>query len=278
MYAGVDIGGTSARVAAFVDSQSDTIQRQEQFEISNNYKEDLERLVAAITSVIGTETCDGIGVGVAGEFDEQAGSLRHSPHLKGWVGQPLRQDLTTALECPITIVNDADAAGLAEATFGGAKEDFWMITWGTGVGSSVIEMRPEGPRAINAEAGHHVIRWDDNSPVCECGRHGCLEAYVGGTSVQKRYGKLITDLEGQDWHEVADWMARGLYNMVRVFPTNRIVLGGGVTEKQVAYLPEIEQMTNTYLKGFRTVRLSHAAHGERAGMVGAMVAVAARQS
>jgi glucokinase len=268
---GIDIGGTSVRVALFSNAQSDQIDREEQFPASGEYAVDLQKLIETIKTV--TEKPEGIGIGIAGEFDQDAGALHHSPHLKGWVDKPLREDLKQAFGCPIVIVNDADAAALAEVTFAEHPVDFWLLTWGTGIGSSVVEIGADGPRVLDAEAGHHVLRWDETSPVCECGKHGCFEAYVGGTSVQKRFGKMITDLDGEQRQEVLDWMARGIYNMIRMFPVEQVVLGGGVAEKLADALPDVEQSANGYLEGFRTITLSLAKHGEQAGMVGAMAAL-----
>ena len=273
---GIDIGGTSVRVAGFAKADSDTIERQERFSVSGDYGQDVQQLIATIRTVAGDRTPTGVGVGIAGGFDSEHSQLIRSPHLKEWVRQPLRDDLTRALDCPVALINDAEAAAWAEALFGKHDQDFWFITWGTGIGGSIVEYRPDGPHVIAAEPGHHRIRWDESSPVCACGRHGCLEAYVGGTGIEQRFGKPAAELTDEEWADVTDWFARGLYNVIRIRPVSEVVLGGGVTVKQSQHLPEIGRKLTEYLKGIQTIELTAAAHGEDAGMVGALAALRPR--
>lgn len=274
-YIGIDIGGTSARVGKFGSLGSDAIERREEFSMSGTYPEDLKRLVSAIRELAGDVAPAGIGLGVAGEHAPDKSRLLHSTHLKDWSGKPIRDDLAKAFGCPVKLVNDAEAAAWAEAGFGGHERDFWFITWGTGIGGSIVQRRPDGPRVVASEPGHHVLRWDESSPACNCGRHGCMEAYVGGAYLERRFGKPPAGLSDGEWDQVTDWFARGLYNAIRMYPVGQVVLGGGVTIKQSHRLPEIERKTNGYLKGIGTVKVSEAAHGDDAGMVGALAALGA---
>lgn len=270
---GIDIGGTSARVAEFASADTDTIERQERFEIDDQYSTDLKQLVSTIQKLSGESAPAGVGVAIAGEFNEDRSRLIHSPNVKGWIEQSLRDDLATALDCPVALINDAEAAAWAEALFGKHDQDFWFITWGTGIGGSIVEQRPDGPHVIAAEPGHHVIRWDETSPLCNCGKRGCIEAYAGGTNIEKRFGRPAAELSDEEWEDVTDWLARGLYSIIRTRPVKEVVLGGGVATKQSSHLPRIKEKLSEYLKGIQTVELTAAAHGEDAGMVGALAAL-----
>lgn len=270
---GIDVGGTSARVAEFSGPDSDEIERQDRFAISGEYPKDLEQLVATITAVLDGEATGGIGVGLAGEFNDDHSQLIHSPNVKGWIEQPLRNDLSEAFDCPVALINDAEAGAWAEARFGGHQGDFWFITWGTGIGGSIVEQQPGGPRVIAAEPGHNVIRWDETSPICNCGKRGCFEAYVGGVNIEKRFGKPAAELSDEEWGDVTDWLARGLYDVIRTRPVREVVLGGGVTTKQTRHLPEIQRKLEAYLAGIQPIELTVAVHGEDAGVVGALAAL-----
>lgn len=274
-YIGIDIGGTSARVGEFEGLGSDAVRQREDFRISDNYPEDMERLVATIRKLVEGGSPAGVGLGIAGEFNEDRSRLVQSPNAQGWVDQPLREELAAELGCRVVLINDAEAGAWAEAGFGGHDQDFWFITWGTGVGGGIVEQHADGPHVVAAEPGHHVIRWDESSPRCNCGKHGCIEAYVGGAKIAERFGKPAAELSDDEWEDVTDWFARGLYSVIRTRPVDVVVMGGGVASKQARHLPEIERKLNEYLNGLRTVKVSGASHGEDAGMVGALAALRA---
>ncbi|HEY8108632.1 MAG TPA: ROK family protein [Patescibacteria group bacterium] len=273
-YIGIDIGGTSGRVAEFDGLDSDEIKGRERFEVSGTYADDLERLGEAVRSLVGEESPSGIGLGVAGEHAPDGSGLLHSANLKDWGGKPLKADLEASFGCRIKLVNDAEAAAWAEAAFGDHSEDCWVITWGTGVGGGIVEFHKGEPRIVGApEPGHVILRWDESSPRCNCGRHGCFEAYVGGGYLQKRFGKPPAELSDEELGDVTDWFARGLYDLYRAHPTARFVLGGGVAEKQAARLPEIERKTNGHLEGIGAIEIVETKHGDDAGVIGAMASL-----
>lgn len=269
---GIDIGGTSARIGAFTSSESDTITDRRDFKITGQYANDLKQLVSAIRELAGDDL-GGVGLGVAGKHAPDQSRLLSSTHLRDWVGKPIKDELAETLSCPVALINDAEAAAGGEAVFGGHEEDFWVVNWGTGVGGSIVEQHANGPRVVAAEPGHHVIRWDKSSPRCKCGRYGDFEAYVGGAYFESRFGKTATELSEDDWNDITDWFARGLHNVVITRPVSEVVLGGGVTLKQAHRIPEIERKTNELLHDVQTLRVTAAAHGEDAGMVGAMAAL-----
>lgn len=268
---GIDVGGTSARVAEFSGSDSDAIERQDRFQISGRYSEDIKRLTETINGLLDQSTPAGIGLAVAGELNEDKTALLRSANIRGWAEQPLHDDLTAAFHCEVRLLNDADAAALAEAVFGDHTQNFWFLTWGTGVGGSVVEFGPDGPRVVGGEPGHHIIRWDESSPECACGRHGCIEAFVGGAGIEKRFGKPAAEISEMEWSDVEEWMARGIYNLIRAYPVDEVVIGGGIAVRQSTRLPSIEARVRELKFPNVTVRL--AKHGEEAGMIGAIAAL-----
>lgn len=271
---GIDVGGTSARVARFDSVESPEIERQESFQISGDYGKDIEQLAEVIREVLEGNTASKIGFAVAGRLDHENGILVKAPNAQGWEGRSLRKDLAEAVGADVHLVNDAQAAALAEAMFGETGEqDFWFIIWGTGVGGSVVEFRDGKIDVIDAEPGHQILNWDSGAPECGAGHQGCLEAYTGGAAIEKRFGVPAADLTDDQWSDVCEWLARGIYNIIRVHPTERVVIGGGVAIKQASRLPGVESRANELLKGFRTIRVNSATHGEDAGVVGALAAL-----
>ena len=88
----------------------------------------------------------------------------------------------------VVLVNDADAAALAERWVGAARgfERAAVLTLGTGVGCGLFLGGADGPLR-NVEAGHASVGGPDGRP-CPCGARGCLEAYAAAPAIVKAYG------------------------------------------------------------------------------------------
>ncbi len=283
---GIDVGGTSARVARFDDPESDAVSAQKDFAVADDYEKDLAEFIATIQEVTGGEPVAGIGLASAGTLDYDRRVLIESPNVQSWKERPLLADLEKALGCEVKWINDTAAAALAEAVHGKARsEDFWFFGWGTGIGVALVEFRDGVPYPIDSEAGHVILNWDDpEAPLCGCGKRGCLEAYAGGGNIPQRFaGETAADLSGPEWEDVSIWVARGLYDILRTVPTDPehpesvVVFGGGITFKQPQCIPVIEANLNELLKGWRKARIELAKHDDNGGVVGAMAA-ARRQS
>jgi len=130
------------------------------------------RLVAAATRPI-----LGVGVGTPGIVDLD-GTVLTAPNL-GWRDEPLRHTLAEQTGLPIVVANDANAAALAEHGFGDADGDTLVVTIGRGVGAGLVlhGMAVHGSRFASGEIGHVTVG-TDVGPLCACGKHGCLEAWL----------------------------------------------------------------------------------------------------
>ena len=136
-----------------------------------------QRLVAAATLPL-----LGIGVGSPGVVD-LAGTVLSAPNL-GWpseasAGEPLQAILAAATGHPVIVANDANAAALAEHSFGSALSDMMLIKVGHGVGAGLIIGGTAlfGSRFAAGEIGHVVVGTDGGEP-CACGKRGCLETWL----------------------------------------------------------------------------------------------------
>jgi predicted NBD/HSP70 family sugar kinase len=122
----------------------------------------------------------GVGVGLAGVVDADAGISRQQPFL-GWRDVPLGEMLSERLNTLVHIDNDVNALTLAERLYGRGQgiDDFLTVTVGRGVGLGIVigGQLYRGARGGGGEFGHLVV--DVDGPRCECGKNGCLEAYVG---------------------------------------------------------------------------------------------------
>jgi predicted NBD/HSP70 family sugar kinase len=132
----------------------------------------VHELVTAATSPL-----LGIGIGTPGVVD-LAGTVLSAPNL-GWADLPLQAELSAATGLPVLVANDANAAALAEHSFGAGASDMLLVKVDHGVGAGLIihGTALAGSRFAAGELGHVVVG-TDGGPACVCGKEGCLEAWL----------------------------------------------------------------------------------------------------
>ena len=126
----------------------------------------------------------GLGVGSPGVVD-LAGVVLSAPNL-GWLGEDLQGILSTRFGLPVVVANDANAAALAEHSFGDADSDMMLVKVGHGVGAGLLlDGTPLfGSRFAAGEIGHVVVG-TDGGLECVCGKHGCLETWLATPRLEK---------------------------------------------------------------------------------------------
>ncbi len=132
----------------------------------------------------------GIGVGSPGVVD-LGGTVISAPNL-GWSDLPLQALLEDAAGLPVLVANDANAAVLAEHSFGGALSDTMLVKVGHGVGAGLLLGGTPlfGNRFAAGEIGHVVVGTDGGA-LCACGKTGCLETWLA-------IPRLTANLEATD--------------------------------------------------------------------------------
>ena len=126
-----------------------------------------------------------VGIGCGGPLDAARGVLVSPLHLPGWHDVPVTAIAEEAYDRPVVLENDATAAAAGEHRYGagaGARNMVYL-TISTGVGGGVVvDGRLYRGAGNGAELGHVTVDWRGR-PCRGCGRLGCLEAYVSGTSI-----------------------------------------------------------------------------------------------
>jgi glucokinase len=257
-----------------------------------------------------------IGVGIPGPLNPTKGEVYDPPNLPGWDIVPLRDLLYERLgiprRIPIVLVNDANAAALAEYRFGAGSAKMGMsvrylvyLTISTGIGGGVINDGKLllGAMGLAAELGHMVIEVD--GPRCYCGGVGHFEALASGTALAREAGvyvasrrpTLMAELVGGDHRKVTaevvvkaaqqgdpaacELMERegylvgvGVVNCIHMFNPELIVLGGGVTNAgDLLFEPVRATVANRIMPGFKgTYKIVPAALGGNSGALGAVAA------
>jgi glucokinase len=245
---------------------------------------------AAGESGVSWEELGAVGIGAGGPLDARAGILLEPPHLPGWVDVPIVALAEQSLGLPVVLENDATAAAAGEHRYGAGSGTRNMIylTISTGVGGGiVIDGRLyRGSSGNGGELGHVTV--DCGGRPCRgCGRQGCLEAYVSGTSIAERAreagmgsvtakdvaaaAKAGDPVATQVWDATVDALACGLTSIVNLFEPERVVLGGGVVSGTGEQLlgPVRERVRAESMRPAAAAEVVQSALGEHVGVVGA---------
>ncbi len=145
-----------------------------------------------------------LGICTPGPVDHQAGVIIDPPNLPGWRHIPFRQMLAERLGIPIVLEHDAKAAALGEFHYGAGRGEpsMMFIVIGTGVGgASIINGKLyRGPHNAAGEIGH--ITLDRHGEPCSCGNRGCVETFVSGPALARRFQRALEQArEGPEWPE-----------------------------------------------------------------------------
>ncbi len=172
-------------IAALTDLQATVIAKRTDRLAGRSPERAVNTLANAVAELVGEARIRkgkliGVGVGVAGIVDSEHGLIRQSPYF-GWQNLPLRDLLQSRVRVPVFIDNDVNTLTLAEKWFGAGQsvDNFLTVTVGRGVGLGIVVNGQfyRGATGGAGEFGHTVM--DPNGPVCDCGKHGCLESFVG---------------------------------------------------------------------------------------------------
>ncbi len=201
-----------------------------------------------------------LGIGGFGplELDRNSprwGFITSTPKLD-WRNFDLAGTMQRALNVPVGLDTDVNAAALAEARLGAARglESCVYFTVGTGIGAGVyIDGKPLHG-LVHPELGHIPLRAhpDDPTPDGFCPYHtGCLEGLATGPSIQKRWGKPGSELpiDHPAWVLEAHYLAQACVTAILAYSPHRIVMGGGVMH-QLQLFPMIHKEVMRLLGGY----------------------------
>lgn len=171
----------------------------------------------------------GIGIGVCGHVDGQAGVVRYAPVL-GWREIPLASMVAQQTGLAAVIENDVNALAIAEHWFGSARgeRNFVLVTVGSGVGCALI-INGELWRGVSGAAGefgHTPV--SPKGPWCHCGRKGCLESLISDDAIVQRINAR-TETPVADIDAAIDLAHRGDQHAQRVFADSGTVLGSALS-------------------------------------------------
>lgn len=290
---GVDVGGTNIR-AGLIASDGTVLTRRRLRTPVGSPSELADSIAQAVWHAAGEYYPDAVGVAVGGRVDNKGRRVLQAANI-GLTAVPLADLLDQRLGSPCVILNDANAALIAEHRYGAAwsVEDAVLVTVGTGVGGSAMVggRLVAGAHGGAGEAGHMTVRYGGRR--CACGGRGCLDQYGSGSALWRyaraRYRSAGLDLplrldvaaRSGDPHaiaafsDLAHWLAQGIADLVALFDPGLVVLGGGVATAGKVLTAPVEAALRCELDR-RSVpwcpRVTSATLGDDGGMIGAAVA------
>lgn len=284
----VDLGGTAMK-GAVVDEAGREHAHRSIDTPNHDVIGVLTGLVGELARAARRDGLDPVGAAVVtpGSVDEAQGVVRYASNL-GWQDFPLLDLLHSALAMPVAVGHDVRAAGLAERLFGAGHgaEDFVLVPIGTGVAAALFSGGDAVTGAMGAagEFGHIPIVL--NGETCRCGQRGCLEVYVSGAGVARRYtaaagaslssreiaGRLGSDpVADRVWEEATDVLAQGLAILTLLVDPSVIVLGGGFSRAGDALMRPVRDKLASGLAWRAAPPVVVSELADNAGCVGAAI-------
>jgi polyphosphate glucokinase len=217
---GLDVGGSGIKGAP-VDVESGEF-LSERVRIKTPQPATPEAIVSTAVGVLREAGWKGpVGCGFPAVIKD--GVIETAANIdKSAIGFDLHEALRRELDSPVSVVNDADAAGLAEMRWGVGKDQdgvVLMLTLGTGIGTSLFV---NGRLVPNTEFGHIEVRGKDAE-------------HRAADSARKRH-----DLS---WKEYAERLDEYLHRIEFLLWPDLIVIGGGISKKSEKFFPHLTART-----------------------------------
>ena len=145
---------------------------------------------------------------------------------RSWIGTNAGELFSRHIGGPVTVVNDADAAGVAEIRFGAGKDRkgvIILVTLGTGIGSAVFL---DGQLLPNSEFGHLMIR---------------------GKAAERRASEKVRMDKKLSWKQWAKRISEFLNEMEKLFSPDLFIIGGGISKKAEKFFPFLTTKTEVII-------------------------------
>jgi glucokinase len=310
-YVGVDLGGTHLRAAIVNIETGELLALQRVLtQAAQGYESVIERMAGVVAEAIASSRqplteIGGIGVGVPGSIDLEAGMIRYLPNLAGhWPNVPLVDILHQQTGFPVRLINDVRSITLGEWTFGAGRGAESMVCYaiGTGIGGGVVVngRLHLGISCSAGELGHQVVEME--GLACNCGGRGCLEMYASGSAitaqalsaVAQRRATLLVDLSEGDLNRIntelvvkaarqgdplcvqllqraGQYIGAAVANSLVTISPRKVIFAGGAAAAGDLLLEPIRQTVKerVHLVPVDQVEILPAALGDNGGLLGA---------
>lgn len=236
---GIDVGGSGIKGAP-VDIKTGKL-LAERIRIKTPKKAEPQPVADVVAEIAKSFDWKGpIGIGFPAPIKSGVALMAANVSPK-WVGTNADELFTKTTGCDCTMINDADAAGLAEMKFGAGKGQpgtVIMITLGTGIGTAIFY---HGNLLPNAEFGH-------------------LD--MNGKDAEHRASDAVRQRDELSWKKYSKRLNKYLLQMEKLFWPDLFIIGGGISKESEKYIPLLKLETPVVTAQFLN----------EAGIVGAALA------
>lgn len=278
---GIDLGGTKIE-GICLDEFLNVIHRER---IPTNQQNGYPSIVNSIVSLVGyiSKNIDDYSIGICtpGAISKKTGLIKNS-NTQCLIGMPIREDLEKSLHKKIKMENDANCFAMAESKLGSAVgfDVVFGVIMGTGVGGGIIidGKIHQGRTNIAGEWGHHTLHQNGNP--CYCGKNGCVETYLSGPALEKRWHELTGKTESMPeivqnsdstlWKK--EFLANfgiSLANVIDILDPDVIVLGGGLSNIDFLYTEGKQAVYDNVFSDMVDTPILKNKLGDSAGVFGA---------
>ena len=279
----IDVGGTKI-AAALVTLNDKDAQVEQRMQIHTPQNPSAEALDIALAEILQKfeGQFDKVSVASTGIIQNGILTALNPKNLGNLAFFPLEESVKKHTDKPITLLNDAQAAGCAEFLRQDDIENFAFITVSTGVGGGIILNRKlfTGTNGVAGHIGHSLA--DPNGEVCGCGRVGCVEAVAAGRAIARDAAKWDNPCEPPEVFDrfragdlqavtLVERSAKAIAHLIADLKINldiqRIALGGSVGLAE-GYLARVEHFLAEMPAIYRP-EIVRAYYAQDAGLIGA---------
>lgn len=211
--AAIDNGATRTRINVF---EGNELIDSSVYSTPPDYDEAMHKIGTTILEATNLQPVDAIGMAIAGQVSEgtiiQAGVLK----ANGWCNKPISAQLSQFTRNKsvedVELAGDVAAAAkseMEEVRKVGGPDKNSIFTISTGLGGADFDVSRS--EIFDDEPGHAKHR---PGATCGCGENGCIEAYVSGSGIERRFGSKGEDLPDENWQIVMDDLVVGYWRLL----------------------------------------------------------------
>lgn len=242
---GIDFGGSGIKGAPVDTKQG--ILLSDRYRIPTPNPSDPDGVTDVIQQIVNHFQWEG-PIGLAFPALVQNGVVKTASNIdKSWIGVDASKMLRNTTGLPVQIINDADAAGMAEMKFGagkGIKGLVLLVTVGTGIGTVLFT---KGKLVPNTELGHIFLE--------------------SGIKAEDYTSDGVRKKEGLEWDAWGKRFNTYLEEMEKLFSPELIIVGGGVSKKKDLFIDQLKMKA----------KVTMAKSKNEAGIIGAALAAKANK-
>ncbi|MGN8845934.1 ROK family protein [Niallia sp. HCP3S3_B10] len=235
----MDIGGSSVKFAVWGKEQ---LVEKGSFVTPKTWEEMKQEMLQLKEKMAAKYMIEGVAFSAPGAVNQAKGVIEGASAVPYIHSFPIFFELEELFDCPVTMENDANCAGLAEVWKGAATglKNVLFVVIGTGIGGAVIVDGniQHGKHLFGGEFGYMLLKEDQT-----------FSNLATPVEMAKRYSKrlkLENELSGKEVFELAEqgdevakeevetfyhYLATGIYNLQYSFDPEKIILGGGISSK-----------------------------------------------